>query len=34
MDWKELIVFRLRTVVKLIIAGVEASFGSIIVAGS
>jgi hypothetical protein len=34
MNWKELIAFRLRTVIKLIVAGVEASFGSVIVAGS
>lgn len=30
----EMILFRFRVIVKLIIAGIEASFGSIIVAGS
>jgi hypothetical protein len=34
MNWKELILFRLKTILKLFIAGVEASFGSVIVAGS
>lgn len=30
----EMILFRFRVIVKLIIAGIEAAFGSIIVAGS